>query len=305
MKIALFYRHFPMAIGRYFDMAFRNLGHEVITIGPFSGGSIPWGEEFHFEEYAFPPDIDTSAMGSQDISSELVLSLLASKDFLPDVIIQISDGSYIQGKFPFPNVIVGTDPHCINYLPMLQSADLFACMQKYYMDRYSFANKVWVPYAYADGIHQPYSIEKEYDVVFVGIIYPKRKLALEELQKAGLKVLATTGYLYEEYAKLYSKGKISFNWSSELDTPARFFEGMAMNTCVVTNKTPDMDLLPFEEGRDYLTFTDESDIVRVIKDALLDDKYKNVAASGFEHVLGHTYEDRANSILKALDEKIR
>lgn len=301
MKILLHYRHFPMALGRYFDWALKDLGHQVFTVGCYNGGKIPWGPEFDFPDYDSPPDLEIPEMGSFPI--ETVINRMP---WYPEMVLQAADTTYLSGKPLCPNVILATDPHSINYLSRLSDASHFACMQKYYMDRYSFKNKFWVPYAYMPGIHKRIPrMEKIYDVVFIGLQYEHRVQALKEMERRGLKVFNTLGILFDEYNKTYNKGKIAFNWSSLEDLPARFWEGLAMGNCVLTNNQAELSSIEHIIPRDcYASFNENRGIYGGVADKAVSlvstDIWKEIADRGWKAVTTgkNTYQDRCNLILE-------
>lgn len=296
MNILIHYRHFPIAMGRYFDMALRDLGHNVFGVGCYQGGKIPWGEQFNFPKYDFPPDYEIPE--AESFPLDYVLDHI---DFKPDVIIQAADVSYLSGKSKVPNVIIGTDPHCIDYTPFLENASHFFCMQNCYMEKYAFKNKYWLPYAYLPSVHYNTHQEPEYDVVFIGLQYEHRVRVLDELKARGHKVFAELGHIYDEYRDIYNKGKIAFNWSSKDDLPARFWEGMAMGRCVVTNHVPDLssiDLLPHD---DYEAFDNSVEgAISSIEYLLQDDNWKSYSERGEKSVKEHTYQNRCKEMLEII-----
>lgn len=297
MKILIHYRAFPMALGRYFDWALRDLGHEVFTVGCYYGGKIPWGENFDFPQYAFPPDLEIPEMESFPI--EAVINRMS---WYPDMVLQASDVTYLSGKPTCPNVILATDPHSVNYLPRLKEATHFACMQKFYMDRYSFKNKFWIPYAYAPDIHRRLpNVEKKYDVVFIGLQYDNRVKTLDAMKNKGLNVFSTLGLLFDEYNQKYNEGKIAFNWSSKDDLPARFWEGLAMGNCVLTNAQEELKNIKDMISPDcYVTYNGVEDAVSKAQDLISSGKWKEIADRGYEAVTKgkNTYQDRCNQLIK-------
>lgn len=296
MKILIHFRHFPMALGRYFDWAFRDLGHEVFSVGCYNGDRIPWGEEYRFPEYDNPPDLVIPEMDAYPL--EEVLKLTPWK---PDIIIQASDTTYLSGPAPCPNVILATDPHCIDYKPRLTYASHYACMQKFYMDKIDFPNKFWIPYAYYEGIHKKLDLDIIYDVVFIGLQYDHRKEAIEEMKNRGLKVFNELGHLFDEYNHIYNQGKIAFNWSSKEDLPARFWEGLAMGRCVLTNKQEELEnIKAMIPSNCYVTFDSVGDAVNKARRLLLTDEWKTVAQKGYEAVTTgkNRYQDRCEQILQ-------
>lgn len=289
MKILLTFRHFPVAMGRFFHWGFQDLGHEVFTVGPYSGGKIPWGD-FYYPDHKFPPDFQ---LPDANFSFEEVLPKIG---FKPDIVVQAGDTFWLTGKSPVPNIIIGTDPHVLDYSERLKDADYFFTMQQFY-----HPSEKWIPYAYDPAIHKYEHDGEEFDVVFCGLQYAHRDKALKAMEAKGLRVKNTLGLIYEEYCSEYNKGKIAFNWSSLKDLPARFWEGLAMKRMVLTSRVPDLTLLDFKEGEDYVGFdTVEEAVEKALYYSAHDEERQRIAENGFKKVKNHTYKNRCKEILKWL-----
>lgn len=295
MKILIHGRAFPVAMWRWFDWAFRDLGHEVFSVGCYNGGKIPWGDQFDYPQYAFPPDYEIPEVDNYPIEV-----LLKEIDFKPDVILQASDVTYLSGKAPCKNVVLKTDPHSVDYIPRLQFIDHVFNMQ----DFYRLPNETWIPYAFYPAIHKRLWIkEKKYDVVFSGLQYDNRKEALLSMEQQGLRVLSTLGLIYEDYIKTYNEGLIAFNWSSKNDLPARFWEGLAMCNLVLTNKCPDLEKLEFKDKQDYVAFSDVEEAVEMAKFYIENPGFaQKIAISGWNKVQPHTYMNRALAMLNKIEQ---
>lgn len=295
MKILIHGRAFPVAMWRWFDWSLRDMGHEVFSVGNYNGGKIPWGDQFDYPQYAFPPDHQIPE-GDYPIEA-----LLKEIDFKPDVIIQAADTIYLTGKAPCKNVILETDPHAVDYTPRLQYADHVFCMQ----DCYKLPGQTWIPYGWYPPIHKYISnTHMAYDVVFSGLQYDHRKTALEAMQAAGLNVLTTLGLVYDEYVQVYNSGLIAFNWSSKNDLPARFWEGMAMGRLVLTNKVPDMALLPhLKDGVHYVTFDSVENAVEkakyYVENPLL---ARKIGLAAMEAIQYDTYYERCATMIKVINK---
>lgn len=293
MKILIHGRAFPVAMWRWFDWAFRDLGHEVFSVGPHQGGYIPWDGGMTFVTHIFPPDHETPEVDYP------IKSLLEEIDFTPDVIIQAADTIYLTGKAPCLNVILKTDPHAVDYHPRLRYADHVFNMQ----DHYILPGETWIPYAYYKPLHKIMSQKRKlkHDVVFSGLQYDHRKEALEGMKKAGLNVLTTLGLIYEDYVEAYNGGLIAFNWSSKNDLPARFWEGLAMKRLMLTNIVPDMDKLGFKDGIHYVGFENVNDAVEKAKHYVEHpDEAMKIARAGYQRVKPHTYKARAQKMVKVI-----
>ena len=294
MKILIHGRAFPIAMWRWFDWAFRDLGHQVFSVGNYDGGKIPWGPEFDFPQYAFPPDHQIPEMEAYPIES-----VLKAIDFKPDVIVQASDVTYLSGKAPCKNVILMTDPHSVDYTPRLQFADHVFNMQNAYRED----GQTWIPYAFYPPIHRHIpNLERKYDVVFSGLQYDSRRETLERLQNEGFKVLTTLGLLYEEYVTAYNSGDVAFNWSSKNDLPARFWEGLAMRRMVLTNRCPDLEQLEFKEDVHYVGFSTVEEAVEKTKFYLKNYPIMHrIQNKGYQAVQPHTYYARAKKMLGVIE----
>lgn len=291
MKILIHFRHFPVAMGRWFDWTLRDMGHEVFSVGNYNGGKIPWGDQFDYPQYAFPPDYEIPEINYP------VNSLLKEIPFKPGVIIQAGDVVYLTGKAPCKNVVLMTDPHAVDYKPRLEFADHAFNMQ----DFYRTPDQTWIPYAYYPPIHKHIKLGQKYDVVFSGLQYEHRKDALEKMKQAGLNVLSTLGLIYDEYVQAYNEGLIAFNWSSKQDLPARFWEGLAMGRLVLTNRVPDLEKLPFQDGVDFVGFsTVEEAVEKAVYYSKHSEEANKIAMSGHLKVSSHTYKTRCTGMLSVI-----
>lgn len=299
MNILIFYKHYPVAMGRYIHWGFESAGHKVFSVGHFTDGKIPWGDGMDFPEYKFPPDMDLPNVNR--MSAPEILDEVRREGFSPDVLIQAADDFWLEGKVDIPNIVIGTDPHVIDYKRAIRDADRFVSMQHFYMDKYP-SDSVWMPYGYVDWLHKRKWFKKlEYHVVFSGLQYENRVKTLRGISNLGWRVYCGLGDVYDEYVNLYNQGMIAFNWSSKNDLPARFWEGLAMKRCVLTNRVPDLALLPFEEGVDYLAFSDIDEAVEKADYYLKrQDLLFKIADNGHKKVKKHSYTHRVKKLLEEL-----
>lgn len=293
MKILIHFRHYPVAMGRFFDWAFRDMGHEVFSVGNYSEGKIPWGDQFNFHQYAFPPDHELPEMNYP------IEKLLSEIDFKPDVIFQAADTLFLTGNSPVPNCILMTDPHVVDYTPRFEFADLVFNMQKTYLK----PGQIWIPYAYYPPIHRVLpNVEKKYDVVLSGLQYPERIETVEKMKAHGLNVFNGLGVIWDEYAELYNQAYMSLCYPSKNDLPARFWEGLAMRTLVLAKRIPELESTGFVDGKHYVGFDDPEEAAKLAwyyhshpKEAAA------IAWNGWKKVKEETYYKRAQVIIKAIE----
>jgi len=301
VKILIHHRHYPVSIGRYLKRGLRSLGHEVFSVGcvdPRGAEYIPWPGGLRFPRYVDAPDLVTP-----DVQAYPLAEVLRAIPFSPDAVIQAGDVCWLHGPSPVPNVIVMTDPHCVDYQPRLAHADLQICMQDYYRSGYPGSH--WVPYAYDEEWH--YHLPKaprEYDVVMIGLMYEHRAALLERLRQVGVRVCGGLGQIFHEGTQLYNRGLIALSWSSRMDLPARFFEGLAYGRLVISNRLPDIEKLGFLEGVHYVDFQSLDEAVSKCTFYIEHPDFAEaIAARGRAAVQPHTWRARAARIVSLLPRR--
>lgn len=295
MNILIHFRHFPVAMGRWFDWALRDLGHNVISAGCYNGNYIPWNGGMHLD-YDFPPDIVTP-----DVPSYPLQDVLSKLPWEPDMILQAGDVSFLEGSSgSIPNVILTTDPHAVDYTIRLAHATHLAIMQNNYMNKYDFPKKIWIPYGYMEDLHKYMSMDKEYDVCLIGLQYGPRVEIMNILRDLGYNVYFSIGESYGDYVEKYNKSKIALNFSSKDDLPARFWEGLAMGNCVLTNEVPDLNDIDLEKDIHYMTFHSVPQAIDKVSYLLKNDRWYQYGQAGLCGIRKgkHTYKDRCEKLIE-------
>jgi hypothetical protein len=267
---------------------------ELFTAGPHTGAQIPWnGGMFLKSEYAFPvPDLVVPS-NSRVTAAFVELHL----PWQPDVWIQMNSTWGLTGKPKHgKNLIVGVDPHCINYDEARQYADKFFCMQTPYMKD----GDIWLPFAYDPLCHAPLkSVEIKYDAGLIGAPYADRVRLQGELTRRGLRVLFTGyGPAYEEAQRLLSSCIVGLNWSTQKDLCARVFEVMAMGLCPVVNRVPDLAKVGFVEDLHYLGFDNVEEACIKVNAALTNRRALFMVEEATRAVAPHTWDARVEELLK-------
>ena len=314
MKILLSYVHYPLSVAKFFKAAFKTLGHEVWSAGPCAYGQIPWQPATDFSAYADIPDLELFPGEHGLVHSYPIEPVLEACPWTPSLIVQIDAGFHLKGGYVrTPIVLVGTDPHCLDYHSQSEYANVFFIMQEYYAKDYlDVAGKVgggpvplWLPYCYDPEVHywDPLA-EKEYDVCFIGVMYPERRALLGQIAASGVKTFSAQGILFEEGTAYYNRSRIALNLSSREDLPMRWWEGLAYRNCVVTNRVPDLDELAGQdcrEGEHYLAYDTPEECVEVIQKVLAEPRRLNqIADAGYVWVQQKTYARRAQTIIEAV-----
>lgn len=161
--------------------------------------------------------------------------------------------------------------------------------------------------AHAD-FHKPYDVPFDYDVGFVGIRYGWRGPFIEKLQrllgpqvKLGLFGRGWPGGQIsdEDLAKLYSRSRINLGFSGVgfsrklMCLKGRDFEVPMSGGLYLTQDNPDLKLV-FDIGKEILTYKDEEDCARIIREILADpERAEVIRHAGRQRALrDHTYEAR-------------
>jgi hypothetical protein len=286
-----------MAILRYYENALRRRDDvELFTVGPYSGTWIPWNGGMNLPaKYAKSPDLPLPMNGHP---STVPVSFIEKQlPFEPDLWLQVDAGWHLKGKPAHgKNVIVGTDPHCLDYDYQRSLADTFYCMQACY----SRPGDVYLPYAYDPEQHYPEAQPRSFDAVLMGLHYENRDRLVSELRKRGVNVYYDLGPVFDERRALECQAPISLAWSSRDDLIARVFEGMAMGRLVVTNRVPDLERF-FEWPKELVTFDALGGALEAVTYYLEHPaEAEEIARAGREAVEMHTWDDRIQQVIEGL-----
>lgn len=151
--------------------------------------------------------------------------------------------------------------------------------------------------------------ERSYEIGWVGnlqgAIYSIRRKYIGLL--SGKFQMNETGRYYtpEEMAAVYRQSRIAVNISRDdylPDANLRCFEIMAAGALLMTIRPSELSRLGFSEGRHYVAFENESELIEAVKFYLShEQERRNIAEAARALVLEkHTYDNRVETILEAL-----
>lgn len=286
---------YPVAILRYFLAALQRRDDvNLFTVGAFTGTYIPWGGGMRLPpEYVYKPDV---SLGTRPVN--LPIGLVEHQiPFLPDIWIQVDAGMHFIGHPAHGrNIIIGTDPHVLDYSDARRYADEFYCMQSPYMqpgDRY-------LPYAY-DPVYHAAAGEiggrKRYDVSLIGLHYPNRNRIMIAVGNMGLRTFYSVGQAYGDAARIYHDSLMGLNYSSRDDLTARVFELAAMGVHVIANDVPDLHRFFAPSDLSIVSSPDEA-IEKIVYYADRPDESAKIARRGHKAVAPHTWDARVETIIK-------
>lgn len=175
---------------------------------------------------------------------------------------------------------------------------------------------MFFPEAAHPDFHKPYDLPFEFDVSFVGARYGWRGPFIERLQRllapSGVEI-ACFGRAWpngplsdEDLTKLYSRSRINLGFGgvgfSRRITclKGRDFEVPMSGGLYLTQHNPELALV-YEIGKEILTYRDEEDCARVIRETLADpDRAAAIRRAGHMRCLkDHTYEVRWGAPFRA------
>lgn len=258
LKIIVACIHYPVASGRYVSEALRRMGHDVRTIGPSTGTRLPW----------LPAGVTVPERFAWREDGGVTHSW---PDWTPDLIIVMESAwAYHHPVYSdVPHVVYGVDNHVRNYRQRGIAHYFLGHHDVSIMDMQA-EDVTWLPCGY-DPIWFTYDpipwAERQYDVALVGVIYPQRAQALEALAKAGYKVHAEMGALYDEYGAIYRQARISLNVSAQHDLSQRIFETAALGCVVLTDVLQDLEAIDYPAGA-IIEYEDGKDLLAKVKDIL-------------------------------------
>jgi hypothetical protein len=223
MRLLIAAIHYPLCSARYAVDAFRRLGHDVRHVGPETGRHI-WGLDLP-EKYIWQQHEPEAG-------------------WEPDLCI-LMDTAFQWHHPTVPTVVWTVDNHVRN---VRQPGISHYFLAHFHGPAQTVLrpDEAWLPCAYDPTIHTPSPIPfemREYDVAMIGVMYPHRVQLVDSLRCAGLKVLATTGLIFDQYATAYHNSRISLCVSASGDVAQRVFETAAMGCVVMTDTCADFALL--------------------------------------------------------------
>lgn len=295
VKILVAHLAYPFTMASYFLRALdRREDVEIKTVGAFYDDWLPWNGGMKLpRQYIRPVDFPLPRELMHP-NWRMVKPMLG--DWKPDLVLQIDAGWHFSDKPDVLTATVATDPHVLNYdLPRAYS-DYFFNMQKFY----SRPNDIYLPYAYDPTVHYSEQLSKKYDACLIGLHYDNRTALVNGLRANGRMVYYGIGEIYDEARRLYSQSAISLCWSSMQDLPARFFEGMAYRTLLLSNRIQD-STLHFVRGSEFVEFDSIPDAIEKVNYYLAHpDEMKQIAEAGYNAVKSHTWDARVQTILETV-----
>jgi hypothetical protein len=299
MKIAVIASLTPSATANYLIAALKAARHELFVCSDLAS-----------------PLADHLASGAVDISKAL-----RRQNFVPELVLFIEGGTmrlFPSGleRIDCLTAWYGIDTH-MDYAKHLRIGRLFDVTfiaQQEYVARLrddGLRQVHWLPLAFAPELMPAQQPQRAIDIAYVGSAnaasHPVRHALLATLRKS----FASTCFgpaTPAEMGSLYASTRIVFNRSVNNDVNMRFFEAAGAGAVLVTDQIIDNGVEAlFEEGVHYLTYADESMLLRLVRELLADsERCAAMGAAARQHVLSsHTYAHRSASLLATAKHAVK
>ncbi len=180
-----------------------------------------------------------------------------------DLYLSIDDGLDYQlpeGLHPFAGWLIDTH---MNFEWCLQRARHFDFVFTAQRDgaeafrKRGLTNVQHLPLACDPDMHKKHDLPKEYELCFVGNMFPGPRLELVRLLQEHFVPMFIGREFFETMAQVYSKSRLVFNRSIKNDVNMRVFEAVACGSLLLTNDLRDngQDQL-FRDGIHLATYRD-------------------------------------------------
>lgn len=296
MKLLIVASLSKIATANYFIAAFRKVGHELLVCSDIDA-----------------PGVNARARGLVDVAG-----LLRHHRFEANAVIFFEGGSMrlvpdTSGVRSCPTLWYAIDTHMDfeKHVRVGRLFDMTLVAQRQYVAPLiarGLTQVQWLPLAFAPELLPSVLPERDIDIAYVGsddaVVHPRRSILLNALR--GRFPSHHFGRATpEEMGRIYAAAKIVFNRSVNNDLNMRFFEAMGTGAVLLTDRVigNGVETL-FEEGRHYLCYDNEDDLLRKVSDIVQDrDQLRAIGAAAQSLVLSnHTYAHRASDLIEHLKQ---
>src|ERR1700679_1858045 len=166
------------------------------------------------------------------------------------------------------------------------------------------ASAAWLPLACDLEIHGKHDVAKQYDVAFVGHVFPGPRAELLNLIRRKYPSSFIGQCYFEEMARTYSAARAVFNRSIKNDVNMRVFEALASGSLLVTNELSENGQGElFRDGVHLATYREAEDLLDKLVFYLgREGLREKIAVAGRAEVLEkHTYRHRMERVLQEVE----
>lgn len=302
----LAYVSYPVTTAAYFERALRRR-FLVLTCGPKIDAHVI--EQWSLQEMRLPV-LDQNISVSYCADMEEVLAVTRGRVPLPDLYLWVES---VPGYEPRNLEVLSCPKACYlidshfnlqRHLEWAKRFDFVFVAQREYIPKFHAAgckSVHWLPLACDPEIQSRRSIEKKFDIGFVGGIFPGTRRA-ELLQKLCEKrfYVHVQRCFWDEMAHVFSESRIVFNNCARNDLNMRVFEAMSTGSFLLTDEARNSGLDElFVDGEDLGVYRDEELVEKARYYLIHEEEREHIASRGQAMVhQAHTYEHRCEALLQ-------
>ncbi len=165
----------------------------------------------------------------------------------------------------------------------------------------------YLPLGCDPAVHRKHDVTKQYDVAFVGNVFPGPRAELLELIQSRYPASFVGQAYFEEMARTYSGARMAFNRSILGDVNMRVFEATACGSMLLTNDLRDNGQAElFQDGVHLATYDAPEELLEKLAYYLERTEIRErIAAAGMaEAVEKHTYRHRMERLLGDVEKVV-
>jgi hypothetical protein len=290
MRVLIAANWFPLTIAQHLVKAFRQEGHEVVTIGPAWGHWIPWTGGMLL------PTMNKPDMEIAPLPYRVEYAEVKEKHGDFDLVMCFEPHPMVVG---IPNGIVSTgyavDCHVRKTFPAEYD---WQFVSHSWGDGADAPNARWSPCAYDPEENFDMGLERDVDACLIGCIYQHRIDTAMQLINRNVTVLLAWGRVNPEWNLLYNRARVGLCLSHSKDASDRIMANMAQGCLVVCDRgIKDLEKMGLVEYYHYLAFEGIGELVEKIEQAR-DNTFRRVmVARAKEAVKTQTWRDRTRAII--------
>jgi hypothetical protein len=171
--------------------------------------------------------------------------------------------------------------------------------------RGGIASASWLPLACDPEIHRKHEVDKQYDIAFVGNVFPGPRAELLNLVRRKCRSAFVGQCYFDDMARTYSASRTVFNRSIKNDVNMRVFEGVACGSLLLTNDLANNGQAElFRDGVHLATYRDPDELLDKLAYYLRREvlREKIAAAGAAEALSKHTYSHRMERLLREVEQ---
>lgn len=290
MKVLIAANWLPVTVAQHFAKAFKQEGHEVVTVGPAYGHWMPWtGGLLVLNENK--PDIAVPA--NMQIQYADIAGLVGAA---PDMVMCFEPHPIIAG---LPASVKSIGYACDNHVRKMWPGEYDTLYVAHsWGDGADAANAKWLPVGYDPELNYDMELQRDVDVAIVGCIYQHRLDAVVYMLSHNVTVNLAWGRINPEWNAMYNRARAALCFSYKGDLSDRILANLAQGCLVVCDRgIKDLEAIGIKEWQHCLAFENHAELVERIEQARDDAFRYTMTEQAKRAVLPHTWRARVQTMV--------